>query len=56
MPWRKSIFWIHLVSGLVTGTVVLIMSVTGILIAFEEEILEWIDRDVSKVSSPDNNT
>lgn len=48
--WRKAVFWIHLVSGLVTGGVVLIMSVTGILIAFEEEILEWIDHDVSRVS------
>lgn len=49
--FRQWIFWVHLVSGVVAGVVIAIMSATGIIIAFEEEILAWVDRDVSKVSA-----
>lgn len=52
MTWRKTIFWVHLVSGLAAGVVVFVMSATGILIAFEEEILDWIDREVSRAADP----
>ncbi|MGD9417895.1 MAG: PepSY-associated TM helix domain-containing protein [Verrucomicrobiota bacterium JB025] len=48
---RKLIFWLHLISGLIAGVVIAIMSVTGIAIAFEEEILGWYDRDVSRIES-----
>ncbi|MCW5552450.1 MAG: PepSY domain-containing protein [Verrucomicrobiae bacterium] len=51
MALRKVIFWVHLVCGLVAGVVIAIMSATGIAIAFEHEILEWLDRDVRQVSS-----
>lgn len=47
---RKVIFWVHLVSGLLTGIVIAIMSVTGIAIAFEHEILGFIDHKVSKIT------
>lgn len=48
MPLRKIIFWIHLLCGLVAGVVIAIMSATGVAIAFEHEILEWLDRDVRR--------
>ncbi len=51
MTLRKSIFWCHLVAGLTAGAVIAIMSVTGIAIAFEEEILRWYDRRVSRLDS-----
>ena len=51
MRFRKTVFWIHLVSGLMAGVVVAIMSATGIAIAFEHEILEWLDRDVRRAGS-----
>ncbi|MDQ8184829.1 PepSY-associated TM helix domain-containing protein [Pelagicoccus sp. SDUM812002] len=54
--FRKTIFWIHLVSGLISGIVIAIMSITGIAIAFEEEILAWVDREVSHVDVPDETT
>lgn len=47
--FRKILFWIHLVSGVVSGVVIAIMSATGIAIAFEHEILDWIDRDARSV-------
>lgn len=52
MTFRKTIFWIHLLSGVISGLVITIMSVTGIAIAFESEILDFVDRDVSKIQPP----
>ncbi len=52
MKFRKIIFWIHLVTGLIAGLVIGLMSFTGVAIAFEEEMLQWIDRHVSVVAIP----
>lgn len=49
MPFRTAIFWIHLAAGLTAGVVIFIMAVTGIAIAFEEEVLAWQDREVSRL-------
>ncbi len=40
MKLRKIIFWTHLVTGLVVGSVIFIMAVTGVLIAFEPQIVD----------------
>ncbi|MDF3057061.1 MAG: peptidase [Rariglobus sp.] len=52
MSFRKAVFWVHLASGLIAGVVIAIMSVTGVAIAFEEEILAWRDREVSRAALP----
>ncbi len=49
---RSCLFWIHLVSGLITGAVIAVMSATGVAIAFEAEILDYLDRDVARVEVP----
>jgi uncharacterized iron-regulated membrane protein len=41
---RSTIFWIHLVCGVATGLVVLMMSVTGVLLTYERQMLAWADR------------
>ncbi len=41
---RSTIFWIHLVCGVVTGGVVLMMSVTGVLLTYERQILAYAER------------
>jgi uncharacterized iron-regulated membrane protein len=41
---RSTIFWIHLVCGVVTGVVVLMMSVTGVLLTYERQILAYAER------------
>ena len=46
MTLRKIIFWLHLVAGIIAGAVVLVMSVTGVLLAFERQMVEWADRDL----------
>jgi uncharacterized iron-regulated membrane protein len=40
---RKTIFWLHLVTGLVAGVVILIMSVTGVLLMYQKQITAWAD-------------
>ena len=42
--FRTVIFWLHLAAGVVAGAVILVMSVTGALLMFERQILEWADR------------
>lgn len=49
---RPLLFWSHLVVGAVAGLVILVMSVTGALLAFQPQILRFIDRDVRTVSVP----
>ncbi|MCY1082916.1 PepSY-associated TM helix domain-containing protein [Archangium lansingense] len=49
---RKIIFWPHLVSGIIAGIVIGIMSLTGVAIAFEPQILAWADSDARRVQVP----
>src|SRR5512143_2486504 len=42
--FRKTVFWLHLTCGVSAGLVVLMMSVTGALLAYERQILAWADR------------
>ena len=42
--FRQTIFWLHLICGVGTGLVVLMMSVTGVLLTYERQIVaaaEW---------------
>ena len=45
MSLRKILFWIHLATGCLAGTVVFVMSVTGVLLAYQRQIASWADRD-----------
>jgi uncharacterized iron-regulated membrane protein len=42
--FRSVLFWLHLAAGVLAGVVVLIMSVTGVALTYEKQILEWADR------------
>ena len=41
---RKTIFWAHLVSGLIAGIVIFMMSLTGVLLTYERQIENWFAR------------
>ena len=41
--FRKVIFWMHLICGLVAGIVVFIMSITGVALTYEKQMLRWAD-------------
>ena len=44
MNFRTVIFWLHLTAGVVAGVVVLIMSVTGVLLTYEKQMVAWAER------------
>lgn len=50
--FRKILFWTHLISGVIAGIVILIMSVTGALLSFEKNIAEFFERDMRYVAAP----
>lgn len=41
---RKTIFWMHLACGVSAGLVVAMMSLTGVLLTYERQIVAWADR------------
>ena len=51
--FRKLIFWCHLSAGVIGGLVILNMSVTGALLAFQPQIERFADRDVRTVQPPE---
>lgn len=48
---RKLLFYLHLATGSLAGVVILIMSVTGVLLAYQRQIVPWVDRDIRSVAS-----
>ena len=54
MKFRSLIFWLHLSAGVVAGVVVLIMSVTGVLLTYEKQMIAWAERSpLAAAPSPD---
>lgn len=52
MPFRKVLFWVHLVAGLTCGIVIFIMSFTGAALALQPQVLLWVERDARQVEAP----
>lgn len=52
MSVRPLVFWLHLLVGVTADTVIGFMSVTGVLLAFEPQITEWLERDRRNVVPP----
>jgi len=50
--FRKVLFWCHLTVGVIAGLVILIMSVTGVLLAYERQITYWADTRNYHVAPP----
>ena len=49
---RKIIFWMHLLSGCVAGVVILMMSVTGVILTFQSQMVAFGNRSFSTVEPP----
>ncbi|HJQ37291.1 MAG TPA: PepSY-associated TM helix domain-containing protein, partial [Thermoanaerobaculia bacterium] len=43
---RKTFFWFHLCLGVTSGLVILLMSATGVLLAFERQLVAFAERDL----------
>lgn len=41
MTLRNVVFWLHLIAGVLAGSVILIMSATGVALTYERQIGEW---------------
>ncbi len=50
--FRKTIFWTHLVCGVSAGLVVLMMSVTGVLLTYERQIVALADHARDAAPTP----
>lgn len=49
---RTSLFWLHLVLGIAAAGTIAITAFTGAMMAFEKQVLGWLDRDLSRVVPP----
>jgi uncharacterized iron-regulated membrane protein len=43
MKLRTLIFWPHLIAGVAAGIVIFLMSVTGVLLTYERQLIAWAD-------------
>ena len=44
--FHRLIFWGHLIAGLLAGVVILSMAVTGLMISYEAQLMDWANRDL----------
>jgi len=51
MTFRRLLFWLHLVTGLTVGLVVAFLAITGSIMAFQAQMIDWAERDF-RISSP----
>ena len=42
--FRKTLFWSHLVCGVLAGIVILMMSFTGLMLTYERQLLSWFEQ------------
>src|SRR4051794_24793135 len=50
--FRKLLFWCHLSVGALAGIIILAMSVTGVLLAYERQLTLWADTRAYNVKQP----
>jgi len=51
MTLRRALFWAHLSLGVVAGLVVLVLSLTGAVLALQRPITSFVDRDARRASA-----
>ncbi len=44
MSVRRVVFWLHLIAAVCAGAVILVMSVTGVALTYERQLIAWSDR------------
>ncbi|MPY87839.1 MAG: PepSY domain-containing protein [Luteitalea sp.] len=50
--FRSILFWCHLIAGVFAGVVIFVMSVTGVLLTYERQIMEWADTRTYDATPP----
>lgn len=54
--FRQILFWSHLTAGLSAGLFIGVMCFTGTVLAFQDEIVVWAERDTRQVTAPADAT
>ena len=52
MSVRKILFWLHLTAGCVGGIIILAMSITGVLLMYQRQILARVERGPFRSGAP----
>ena len=50
MSIRKLLYWPHLTCGVLAAVIILIMSVTGVLLTYERQIIAWAETDYETIT------
>jgi uncharacterized iron-regulated membrane protein len=45
MKLRTVLFWPHLIAGVLAGALILVMSITGVLLTYERQLIAWSNGD-----------
>ena len=45
---RSVFFWLHLIAGCLAAVAIFIMSVTGVVLAYENQIIDWASRPAAE--------
>lgn len=41
---RRALFWLHLTAGVIAGTIIFFLAVTGACLAYQRQVIAWADR------------
>ena len=52
MKIQKALFWLHLVFGILTGIIITIMSLTGVVLTYEKQMTARADRNLYVIQAP----
>src|SRR3954468_19510572 len=50
--FRQVLFWVHLSAGLIAGLFIGVMSFTGVVLAFQDELVSWSEQDARQITPP----
>lgn len=53
MTFRKTLFWTHLIAGVLSAIVIVMLSVTGVLLTYDRQIKDWADHRYYDVAAVD---
>ena len=53
MTFRDLLYWPHLVCGVTAGILIFIMSVTGVLLTYERQMISWAEGDYDRSAPTD---
>lgn len=52
MKFRKTLFWLHLIFGIIAAIIITVMSLTGVVLTYEKQITARADRNLYSIQVP----